>query len=71
MYLYQFTEEASMAKLFASEMGEAVCSKAMHRTGAIGYTRDLLLEKYLRDAKAMTIIEVPSEIQRRIIAEDL
>ena len=71
MYLYQFTKEDSMAKLFASEMAEVVCSKAMHLMGVIGYTRDLLLEKYLRDAKAMTIIEGPSEIQRRIITEEL
>ena len=43
----------------------------MHLMGAAGYTRDLPVEKYFRDAKAMTILEGTSEIQRRIIAQEL
>ena len=39
--------------------------------GAAGYSRDLPLEKYYRDAKAMTILEDASEIQRHIIAGEL
>ena len=60
-----------MAKVFATEAAQWICSKAMHLTGAIGYTRDLPLEKYLRDAKALTVIEGPSEIQRLVITQEL
>ena len=67
----EFTKEASMAKLFSSESAVEICSKAMHLMGAAGYTRDLPVEKYFRDAKAMTILEGTSEIQRRIIAQEL
>jgi alkylation response protein AidB-like acyl-CoA dehydrogenase len=65
------TKEASMAKVFSTEAAQWICSKAMHLMGAIGYSRDLLVEKYLRDARALTVIEGPSEIQRHIIAEEL
>jgi len=68
---FEFTKEASMAKVFASETAVEVCSKALHLMGAAGYTRDFPVEKYLRDAKAMTILEGTSEIQRRIIAQEL
>jgi len=67
----EFTKEASMAKLFSSEAAVEICSKAMHLMGAAGYTRDFPVEKYFRDAKAMTILEGTSEIQRRIIAQEL
>jgi alkylation response protein AidB-like acyl-CoA dehydrogenase len=67
----QFTREASMAKLFASETAERVTSQAMHLLGAAGYSRDLPLEKYYRDAKAQTVLEGASEIQRHIIAGEL
>jgi alkylation response protein AidB-like acyl-CoA dehydrogenase len=60
-----------MAKLFATEATQWICSKAMHLMGAIGYSRDLPVEKYLRDSKALTIIEGTSEIQRHIISEEL
>ena len=66
-----FTREASMAKLFASETAERVTSQAMHLLGAAGYSRDLPLEKYYRDAKAQTVLEGASEIQRHIIAGEL
>jgi len=67
----EFTKEASMAKVFASEMAERVCSQAMHLLGAYGYSREVLVEKYLRDAKALPIAEGTSEIQRRIISAEL
>ena len=67
----EFTKEASMAKLFSSEAAVDICSKAMHLMGAAGYTHDFPAEKYFRDAKAMTILEGTSEIQRRIIAQEL
>jgi len=67
----EFTKEASMAKLFASETVDWVCSRAMHFLGAYGYSRDAMVEKYLRDAKALPIIEGTSEIQRHTIAAEL
>lgn len=67
----EFTKEASMAKLFAAEAAERICSRAMHLMGAVGYSRDLPVEKYLRDAKALTVIEGTSEVQRHVIAEQL
>jgi alkylation response protein AidB-like acyl-CoA dehydrogenase len=67
----EFNKEASMAKLFASETVEWVCLRAMNFLGAYGYSRDAMVEKYLRDAKALTIIEGTSEIQRHAIAAEL
>lgn len=67
----EFNKETSMAKLFASEMAEWICSQAMHFLGAYGYSRDAMVEKYLRDAKALTIIEGTSEIQRHFIVAEL
>jgi alkylation response protein AidB-like acyl-CoA dehydrogenase len=67
----EFTKEASIAKLFATEAAQWICAQAMHLMGAIGYSRDLPIEKYFRDAKALTIIEGTSEIQRHIISEEL
>jgi acyl-CoA dehydrogenase len=67
----EFTKEASMAKLFATEAAVKICSQAMHLMGAVGYTRDLPVEKYLRDAKALTVLEGTSEVQRHIISEEL
>jgi len=67
----EFTAEASMAKLFASETAQRITSQAMHLVGAAGYSRDLPFEKYYRDARAMTILEGASEIQRHIIAGEL
>ena len=64
-------KEASMAKVFATEMAESVCSKAMHLLGSYGYSREMLVEKYLRDAKALPILEGTSEIQRHIISAEL
>jgi alkylation response protein AidB-like acyl-CoA dehydrogenase len=66
-----FTKEASMAKVFATEMAEGVCSRAMHLLGASGYSREVLVEKYLRDVKALPILEGTSEIQRHTIATEL
>ena len=67
----EYTKEASMAKLFASEAAVDICSKAMHLMRAAGYTRDLPVEKYLRDAKALTVLEGTSEVQRHIISGQL
>jgi alkylation response protein AidB-like acyl-CoA dehydrogenase len=61
------TKASSMCKVNATETAERVCGRAMELLGAIGYSKDLPLEKYLRDAKAMSIYEGANLIQRIII----
>lgn len=63
--------EASQAKLFASEMAEWVCSKAIQIHGGYGYLEDYPVEKYYRDARITQIYEGSSEIQRLLIAREL
>ena len=67
----QFTLEASMAKLFASEMSMRVCNKAIQIHGGYGYIREFPVERYLRDAKLCEIGEGTSEVQRLVIAREL
>jgi len=66
-----FTREASMAKLFASEMATRACGKAVQIHGGYGYTNEFPVERYLRDAKLCEIGEGTSEIQRSIIAREI
>jgi alkylation response protein AidB-like acyl-CoA dehydrogenase len=66
-----YTREASMAKLFASEVATRACNKAVQIHGGYGYTREFPVERYLRDAKLCEIGEGTSEIQRAIIAREL
>src|SRR3989338_8864521 len=66
-----FTIEASMAKLFASEMAMRVCNKAIQIHGGYGYIREFPVERYLRDAKLCEIGEGTSEVQRLVIAREL
>ena len=63
-----FSKEASMAKLFASEMAERVCRNAIQIHGGYGYSREFSVELTYRDARLMTIGEGTSEIQRLVIA---
>ncbi len=63
-----FTREASMAKVFASETAVRVCNDAVQIHGGYGYVRDFPAERHLRDARATTIYEGTSEIQRMVIA---
>ena len=63
-----FSKEASMAKLFASEMAERVCRNAIQIHGGYGYSREFTVELTYRDARLMTIGEGTSEIQRLVIA---
>ncbi len=65
-----FTREASMAKLFASEMSNRVCDKAVQLHGGYGYIDEFPVERYLRDARVQTIYEGTSEIQRVVIARE-
>jgi alkylation response protein AidB-like acyl-CoA dehydrogenase len=63
--------EASMAKLYASEMAERVCYSAIQIHGGYGYSREYPVERMYRDARLMTIGEGTSEIQRMIIARNV
>ena len=63
-----FTREASMAKLFATEMAERVCRNAIQILGGYGYSAEYPVERIYRDARLMTIGEGTSEIQRLVIA---
>lgn len=65
-----FTREASMAKLFASEMANRVCDKAVQLHGGYGYIDEFPVERYFRDARVQTIYEGTSEVQRMVIARE-
>jgi alkylation response protein AidB-like acyl-CoA dehydrogenase len=67
----EFGKEASMAKLFASEMANRVTDKAIQIFGGMGYCRDVPVERMHRDAKLMEIGEGTSEIQRMVIAREI
>ena len=60
-------KEASMAKLFASEMAERVCSAAIQVHGGYGYVTDFPVERIYRDVRVCQIYEGTSEIQRLVI----
>jgi alkylation response protein AidB-like acyl-CoA dehydrogenase len=66
-----YVKQASMAKLFASEMANWVTDKAIQIHGGIGYCRDVPVERMHRDAKLMEIGEGTSEIQRLVIAREI
>ncbi len=66
-----FTREASMAKLFASEMSNRLCDRAVQIHGGYGYIDEFPVERYLRDARVQTIYEGTSEIQRVVIAREV
>ncbi len=60
-------KEASMAKLFASEIAEKVCSEAIQILGGYGYLRDYPVERIYRDVRIAQIYEGTSEVQRMVI----
>jgi len=64
-------KQASMAKLFASEAAEKICSDAIQVLGGYGYLRDFPLERIARDVRVAQIYEGTSDIQRIIIAREL
>jgi butyryl-CoA dehydrogenase len=64
-------KEASMAKLFASEMAERVCSEAIQVHGGYGYLADYPVERIYRDVRVCQIYEGTSDIQRLVIARAL
>jgi alkylation response protein AidB-like acyl-CoA dehydrogenase len=66
-----FTELASMAKLYASEMVAFVTDAALQVHGGYGFTREMRIERLVRDARILRIYEGSSEIQRTVIARSL
>lgn len=63
--------EASMAKLFASEMAEKVCSGAIQTLGGYGYLKDFPVEQIYRDVRIAQIYEGTSDVQRIVISRSL
>jgi len=64
-------KEAAMAKLFASEMAERVCSDAIQVFGGYGYVSDFPVERIYRDVRVCQIYEGTSEVQKILIARAL
>lgn len=67
----RFTREASMCKLYASEICMEICREAVQMLGGNGYMSDFHVERYFRDAKLLEIGEGTSEIQRMVIAREI
>ncbi|UCG23483.1 MAG: acyl-CoA dehydrogenase family protein [Chloroflexota bacterium] len=67
----RYTLESSMAKLFASETAMWATTEAVQIHGGMGYSKELPVERYFRDAKITEIYEGTSEIQRMVIARHL
>jgi len=66
----RYTTEASMAKLFASETAMFCAHAAVQIHGGMGYSKEMPIERYFRDAKITEIYEGTSEIQRIVIARN-
>lgn len=65
------SKEAAMVKYLAAEMSERVTSEALQIHGGAGYTKDFQVERHWRDARLTKIFEGSSEIQMRIISDEL
>ena len=63
--------EASMAKLFASEMANRVTAKALQIHGGYGFTKEYPIERMYRDVRVFTLYEGTSEIQRIVISNHI
>lgn len=66
-----YTAQASMAKLFASEMVNRVTAQAVQMHGGYGYIKEYPVERFYRDARVFTIYEGTSEIQRMVISNHI
>lgn len=66
-----FASEAAMAKLYASEVAQQVCDRALQIHGGYGYTNEFPVERYLRDVRICRIGEGTSEVQRMVIAKHM
>lgn len=67
----KFSKEASMAKMYASEVATRTTSRAVQIHGGYGYTKDYTVERLYRDARITEIYEGTSEVQRMVIAANL
>jgi butyryl-CoA dehydrogenase len=67
----RFTQEAAMAKLFATEMSERACHKAIQIHGGYGYVREYEVERMYRDQRLCSIGEGTNQIQRLVIARQI
>jgi alkylation response protein AidB-like acyl-CoA dehydrogenase len=67
----KYSQEAAMAKLFASETAMKTATKAVQIHGGYGYSKEYPVERFFRDAKITEIYEGTSEIQRLVIATNL
>ena len=65
------TKEASIAKLFASQRAERVCSAAIQIQGGAGYIAESRVEKYYRDARVFQIYDGTNEVQKILISREL
>jgi len=65
------TIESSVAKLYASEAASRICNRSLQIHGGYGYTRDIPVERYWRDARLSEIGEGSSEVQRIVISRTL
>jgi alkylation response protein AidB-like acyl-CoA dehydrogenase len=67
----KYTQQASMAKLFASEMVNRITGRCLQMHGGYGFTKDYTIERLYRDARVFTIYEGTSEIQRVVISNNI
>jgi alkylation response protein AidB-like acyl-CoA dehydrogenase len=67
----KYSAESSAAKLFASEMANAVAARAVQIFGGYGFSKEYTVERLYRDARVTTIYEGTSEIQRMVIAKNV
>jgi alkylation response protein AidB-like acyl-CoA dehydrogenase len=65
------SKEASMAKLYASEMANRITGQAIQIHGGYGYTKEFPVERLYRDARVLTIYEGTSQVQKIVIANDV
>ena len=68
---FRMTQEASMAKLFASEASSFITHQAVQIFGGYGYSKDYPVERYFRDSRVTEIYEGTSEVQRMVIARQM
>lgn len=67
----KFSQEVAMAKLFASEMCQWVCDRAVQIYGGNGFSKEYEVERFMRDARMLTLGEGTSEINKMIISANL
>ncbi|HEY1250250.1 MAG TPA: acyl-CoA dehydrogenase family protein [Thermoanaerobaculia bacterium] len=67
----RFSKESSMAKVYASEIANAIAARAVQIFGGYGYSREYEVERLYRDARVTTIYEGTSEIQRMVISKNV